>query len=165
MACARRLRPTSPGDNTDRHEICLARLCHRNHVVAPLSSAQLDESVAEVWLFHGTSPRTAANIVDIGFRIDYTKPSPLAPAVYFTDSWTRADELTAPDETGLRTILVCRVALGRVCRLKDNTLSAPVDNADSVLTCRGYFEYAIFDESQAYAEYEVNYRRVKGGTA
>lgn len=62
-------------------------------------------------LFHGTRPSNAKNIVDFGFRLP-DRPGMFGKGIYFADSPLKSLQY-AVGESGLRTILLCDVELGR----------------------------------------------------
>jgi hypothetical protein len=134
----------------------------------------LDRSVNERFLFHGTSA-VAANLITQGdFRIDKAGSNAgtlYGRGIYLAESCAKSDEYTTEDEDGLRYILVVRSCLGRmfytaeatpdVDKLVHDCVSGPYD---SVLgdreKCRGTFkEIMVYDDTQAYPEYIIVYRR------
>lgn len=92
--------------------------------------------------------------------------------IYLGEHCTKADEYAAADANGLRTMLVCRVTLGRSMLVKTvDTDPRACENAcvagpcSSVLgdriACRGTFrEFVVFDSDLTYAAFVVKYRRV-----
>jgi len=136
----------------------------------------LDESVNEVYLFHGTSPTGALGIVDIGFDISKAmKSACYGPGVYFAECSSKSDEYSAEEEDGLHrghcAMLLCRVLLGRVLpwQMEFSPELAAAWSAgghDSILgdrvRLRGtYREFVLPPESckGAYPEYLIIYRR------
>jgi len=136
----------------------------------------LNPKIGEYWLFHGTKQEAADAITTTDFRLDLTGTSSgsmYGPGIYFSDSCSKADEYAVPDDKGLRCLILCRVALGRI--LYDDAVSPDARGLsqkcisgeyDSIFgdreKCRGtYKELIVFDDDLAYPEFLLYYRRVQ----
>eukprot|EP00927_Polykrikos_kofoidii_P004315 TRINITY_DN11705_c0_g1_i1.p1 TRINITY_DN11705_c0_g1~~TRINITY_DN11705_c0_g1_i1.p1 ORF type:complete len:526 (+),score=55.36 TRINITY_DN11705_c0_g1_i1:52-1578(+) len=142
--------------------------------------AGLRTEINEKYLFHGTKPSAARAICtdDFSLRKAGSNAGTLyGPGIYFAEASSKSDEYAADEKdgpfVGMYAMLVCRVLCGRVNYT--DLVAPPVDELvdsvkkdgthDSILgdreKCRGtYREFIIFDESQAYPEYVIVYRRV-----
>lgn len=130
----------------------------------------------EVWLFHGTRPVAAAGITMEHFKIDLAGSHAGAlygRGIYVAENCTKADEYSRQDPpTGLYTMLLCRVTLGRLHYTAEVSPDARVcedaclrGDCHAVLgdrkACRGTFrEFCVFDEDQVYPNFIVHYKRV-----
>jgi hypothetical protein len=134
----------------------------------------LDADVNERFLFHGTSAVAAGLITKGDFRIDKAGSNAgtlYGRGIYLAESCAKSDEYTTPDDDDLRYLLIVRSCLGRM--LYTAEASPDVDQLvnscvsglyDSVLgdreKCRGTFkEIMVYDDTQAYPEYIIVYRR------
>jgi len=139
------------------------------------SLQELNSEIHEVRLWHGTSKEAAESIAASDFRFNLAGSNAgtlYGSGVYFADSCSKSDEYSQPSADGLRCLILCRVALGRV--LYNDEISPDAEQLtrkclsgeyDSVLgdreKCRGTFkEFIIFDEAQVYPEFLVFYRRI-----
>jgi len=139
------------------------------------SLQELNSEIHEVRLWHGTSQTAAESIAATDFRLNLAGSNAgtlYGSGVYFADSCSKSDEYSQPSADGLRCLILCRVALGRV--LYNDEISPDAEQLtrkclsgeyDSVLgdreKCRGTFkEFIIFDEAQVYPEFLVFYNRV-----
>lgn len=137
---------------------------------------RLDRNVNEVFLFHGTSPVAADSISTGNFKLNFAGSNAgtlYGRGVYLAENASKSDEYTRPEwGTGNRTLLVCRVTLGRPY-YTDEVSPSPrdcerkclYDRFHAVLgdrrKARGTFrEFVVFDEEQIYANYILTYRRV-----
>lgn len=140
-----------------------------------LPGPPLEAAINESWLFHGTRPIAAESITSDVFRIDLagsSSGSMYGRGIYLAENSSKADEYSRPDpKSGLFTMLLCRVTLGRllynaavvpdprVCEdacLKGDYHSVLGDRK----ACHGTFrEFAVFDEDQVYPNYIVHYQR------
>eukprot|EP00435_Cladocopium_sp_Y103_P040821 s167_g11.t1 len=112
--------------------------------------AELDHSLNEVYLWHGTPVRQGLAIAQDDFKMSFAgsgNGSMFGEGLYFSESCTKADEY-AQDDTGhysdVRALLLCR----------DSTLA---DLAKSRHTFR---EFVVYDADQVYPEYVVLYKRL-----
>jgi len=155
----------SQGENAESIALALAE-----DFASPLMA-----EVNEVFLFHGTSASAAEKIKTHDFRINLAGCNAgtlYGRGIYFAENGTKSDEYTTPDSSGIRHLLLCRVALGRIfyTDLKDTDPRACEDAClkgkfHSILgdrkKCRGTFrEFVVFDEEQVYTNYMLTYRRV-----
>jgi hypothetical protein len=145
------------------------------NAATPTVGPPLEQDVGEVYLFHGTKPIAADKITRDNFRVDLAGSSTgtlYGRGIYLGEHCTKADEYAAADANGLRTMLVCRVTLGRSMLVKTvDTDPRACENAcvagpcSSVLgdriACRGTFrEFVVFDSDLTYAAFVIKYRRV-----
>jgi len=134
----------------------------------------LDDSVSEVFLFHGTNPIAVEKITSDNFSVNFagsTNGTLYGRGLYFSEHCTKADEYATPDDAGLHTMLICRVTLGNVLYTADPEPDARLcedtcmrGQKHSVLgdriRCRDTFrEFVVFDEAQIYANFVVQYKR------
>lgn len=134
-----------------------------------------DPALNEVLLFHGTNHIAAEKIATSEFRIRLAGSNAgtlYGRGVYFAENSSKSDEYTRPDPRGFRTLLVCRVTLGRTF-YTDRVEADPRGCEDACLRgpyhsvlgdrqkARGTFrEFVIFDEDQVYANFILIYKRV-----
>ncbi|CAJ1402883.1 unnamed protein product [Effrenium voratum] len=138
-------------------------------------ASPLMQEVNEVFLFHGTSAANAEKIKTHDFRINLAGSnagSLYGRGIYLAENCTKSDEYTSPLADGVRHLLVCRVALGRVHYTDAKEDADPRGCEDACLKgkyhsilgdrkkCRGTFrEFVVFDEEQTYVNYILTYRR------
>jgi hypothetical protein len=141
---------------------------HRFSFVAELSDKELCSKCNELWLFHGTSDGAAESITDDDFRINMAgshRGTMFGPGIYLADSVTKSDEYTEENWKGLRTIIICRVVMGRALPQREGgrrcMQNCHQGGYHSVRGDRAYTEYVVYDEGQVYAEYLVRYRRIE----
>mmetsp|Transcript_35959 Transcript_35959/g.101256 ORF Transcript_35959/g.101256 Transcript_35959/m.101256 type:complete len:241 (-) Transcript_35959:97-819(-) len=133
----------------------------------PEGGCSLEAQLAEAYLFHGTSDAVAQHICANGFDTSKCNDGLFGRLLCFADSCTKADEYSGGGSQ--RTMLICRVALGKPFCTKDQTpakaallqqLGSGHDSIHGDRTCTSAFqEFAIADGQQAYPEYLVRYRR------
>ncbi|CAE7824453.1 Tnks [Symbiodinium sp. CCMP2456] len=139
----------------------------------------VDDSINEVYLWHGTQVRTGLKIAQDDFSLNYAGSGAgtmYGKGLYFTESCTKADEY-ALDEPGghydsARGLLLCRVCLGSFHYTLDREPSA-IDKyrngeCDSTIGDRAkavntYREMVVYDRDQVYPEYLVLYERLQRG--
>jgi len=142
-----------------------------------LTDPPLDRNVNEVLLFHGTSHTASDSITTENFSVDFAGSyagTLYGRGVYLAENASKSDEYTRPDPaTGNRTMLVCRVTLGRTYYTDQVTpdpraceyacLNGPFHSViGDRRKSRGTFrEFVVFDEEQVYANYILTYRRVR----
>jgi len=134
---------------------------------------QLDSSINEWYLWHGTSSSAAHNICmsDFKMRLAGSATGTLyGRGSYFAESITKADEYSK-EEDGLYTVLLCRVLGGRVKYTADRnpdpdalTRECTQGESDCILGDRikisgTYREFIVFDTENVYPEYIVKYKR------
>jgi len=137
---------------------------------------ELDAAACEVWLWHGTSAAGAMGITTDDFNLDLCGSNAgtlYGRGIYLAESCTKSDEYAAPDKRGVRHLLLCRAALGRV-RYVDKDGFSPDELVqscsggwaqwDSLLgdreKLRGTFrEFVLYDTDQVYPNYIVKYQR------
>merc|ERR1712050_420029 len=76
---------------------------------------RIDPTVNEVFLFHGTCGLGADKITTESFKLNLAGTatgSLYGRGIYLAENSTKSDEYSKEDKKGLRTMLVCRVALG-----------------------------------------------------
>jgi len=141
----------------------------------------VDLSVNECMLFHGTQPSACASICENDFKLSLAGSSAgtlYGKGIYFGENSSKRDEYAQEEEdgiySGLCAMLLCRVTCGRMYYTDESSpdrdrisaaCSGPNRTHDSVLGDRAkargtYREFVIFDQDQAYPEYLVIYRRV-----
>jgi len=136
---------------------------------------ELDASINEAWLFHGTKKEAAEKITENDFRLDLAGSNAgtlFGSGIYLGEAASKADEYTEPDDTGIRCLLLCRATMGRALYV-DSIETDPDDLTQRCLSgeyhsvlgdrekCRGtYREFVFFDDDQVLPEYMLLYRRV-----
>lgn len=131
----------------------------------------------EHWLFHGTSEAGEEGITEGDFRLKLAGSNVgtlYGNGAYMAECVSKSDEYTTPHSDGLRSILVCLTAMGRV-NYNDDKRPDPDEMKDS---CSGhdhsfhcvlgdrekirgtYREIVLFDENFIYAAFVCRYRRV-----
>lgn len=151
-------------DPFSREEFYGYRCCF----VAELGAKELDRRCNELYLFHGTREAAAESITDSDFKVNLAgthRGTMFGPGIYLADSVTKSDEYTEEDANGLRTIVICRVTMGRMLEQSEGEGRMCLTRCQrggyhSVLGLRAYNEYVVYDEQQVYAEYIVWYKRL-----
>lgn len=147
----------------------------------PACLGDLDASVNEFLLFHGTKPTAADNICKSHFMVRLAganKGTLYGPGIYFAESSSKSDEYAEDDKEGiyqgLYAMLLCRVtcgnllvtdagtpdtkALQRACTMPRAAYHAVLGDREKA---RGTFrEFVIYANDQAYPEYVIIYKRV-----
>eukprot|EP00930_Biecheleria_cincta_P047334 TRINITY_DN32792_c0_g1_i1.p1 TRINITY_DN32792_c0_g1~~TRINITY_DN32792_c0_g1_i1.p1 ORF type:complete len:717 (-),score=106.36 TRINITY_DN32792_c0_g1_i1:77-2134(-) len=136
----------------------------------------LDNTLNEVYLWHGTNVRTALAIAQDDFRMDMAGSnigSMYGSGCYLAESITKADEY-ATDEpggyySGIFAVLLCRVVLGRFYYTQDRDEEAGSQvqqgNYDSTVGDRAkkvgtFREFVVYHSDEIYPEYIVLYSRI-----
>jgi hypothetical protein len=144
---------------------------------------ELDKSVNEFLLFHGTKRSAVEGICHSDFRLNLAgshRGTLYGKGIYFADSCSKSDEyseVNAPDDPDEhRTMLLCRVVCGRmwytdaasVTDLEKSSFEKDCKDTDgqihSVLGDREkatgtYKEYVVFNNDLAYPEFVITYKR------
>lgn len=137
--------------------------------------ADLDHSLNEVYLWHGTPVRQGLAIAQDDFKIlaGSGNGSMFGEGLYFAESCTKADEY-ARDDTGhysdVRALLLCRVCMGSIhytTEPESDALQKFLDGerdstlADLADARRNTFrEFVVYDAEQVYPEYVLLYKRL-----
>eukprot|EP00931_Biecheleriopsis_adriatica_P055973 TRINITY_DN33180_c0_g1_i1.p1 TRINITY_DN33180_c0_g1~~TRINITY_DN33180_c0_g1_i1.p1 ORF type:complete len:630 (+),score=113.82 TRINITY_DN33180_c0_g1_i1:115-2004(+) len=136
----------------------------------------LQNSLNEVYLWHGTNVRAALSIAQDDFRIDLAGSGAgtmYGRGAYFGENCTKADEY-ATDEPGgyydgVFAMLLCRVCLGKYYLTLERDTEAgekiASGNFDSTVGDRRkkadtFREFVLYDRDAVYPEYIVLYTRV-----
>eukprot|EP00913_Durusdinium_trenchii_P029227 g27397.t1 len=146
---------------------------------------QLDPSINEWYLWHGTSSSAALNICQSDFKMRLAGSATgtlYGRGSYFAESVTKADEYSK-EEDGLYTVLLCRVLGGRTSPLFFHidhtsyncclgrtpdpdalTRECTQGESDCILGDRikisgTYREFIVFDTELVYPEYIIKYKR------
>lgn len=145
------------------------------------SLGEVDPSIQEFLLFHGTKPTAAESICNTGFRVSNagSKTGLLyGRGLYFAECSSKSDEYAQDDEHGIYlgfyAMLLCRVSCGNMlettqkapnteylehrCKGTDTPFQSVL--GDRELESRTYREFIIYNNDQAYPEYVIIYRRV-----
>eukprot|EP00411_Alexandrium_monilatum_P122507 CAMPEP_0175642988 /NCGR_PEP_ID=MMETSP0097-20121207/5558_1 /TAXON_ID=311494 /ORGANISM="Alexandrium monilatum, Strain CCMP3105" /LENGTH=526 /DNA_ID=CAMNT_0016948809 /DNA_START=66 /DNA_END=1646 /DNA_ORIENTATION=+ len=138
-----------------------------------LLADELEDSINEWYLFHGTSASAALNICSSDFKMRLAGSATgtlYGRGSYLAESITKADEY-AKDERSTYTVLLCRVLGGRVryCdektpdaeKLTNDCVEGPYDCilGDRTKTSGTYREFVFFDTENLYPEYVLKYER------
>ncbi len=131
----------------------------------------LDSSLRETYLFHGTKPNLRQRIMDDGFEERVASLGGLYGAgAYFAEKSNKSDQYTIPDDKGLHYMFIARVLLGahvkdakvheNQTRILEEVPAGQGIRYSSLLGLAGYHrEFVVYDGSQAYPEYYIQYRR------
>jgi len=134
---------------------------------------RLDSDINEWYLFHGTSASAARNICSTDFKMRLAGSATgtlYGKGSYLGESITKADEY-AKCESGIYTVLLCRVLGGRVNYNDERTpdadeltKSCTEGDFDCIVGDRKklsgtYREFVIFDTENVYPEYIIEYQR------
>ncbi|CAE7477809.1 Parp12 [Symbiodinium pilosum] len=135
-------------------------------------SSRLKSHLAELYLFHGTSPKGARAISEQGFRrimAGLNAGTAFGRGCYFAEASSKSDEYAQANDDGHFVMLLCRVVCGEMFRITDRDPLALSDalhsgKYDSVLADREasvgtYREFVVFDEECVYPEYLILYDR------
>lgn len=151
----------------------------RTHAkLAPAVARELMREKNEVYLWHGSSPSGVLGIKHTGFRralAGTAHGTMLGSGIYFAECSSKSDEYATADTTGVHAgccaLLLCRVCLGEPYVTEQPeplALRAAMSSGkyDSVLCDREkavgtYREFVVYEDSQAYPEYIVIYKRVR----
>ena len=161
-----------------QHGSAAGSLAHKTHQpndnVLP---AELDTSINEVYLFHGTNGDTARHVAEFGFDERVSNLGGLYGAgSYFADAACKSNWYTGRDS--VRVFLVCRVIMGLpyCTRTVHNDAEFPTRRPPAISTIPGrphdsifaetgvandgqqeHNEYVVFDRYQVYPEYLVEF--------
>jgi len=135
---------------------------------------EFQESINEVYLWHGTSHTGATGITKSGFRLKLAgtgSGTMYGKGLYYAECSSKSDEYAKNDGDGY-CLLLCRVVLGEMLHMTvgGNETHSIIKSAlksgqyDSVLGDRQasvgtYREFVIYREASAYPEYMVLYKR------
>jgi len=140
---------------------------------AGVLDSQLDPG--DSYLYHGTNPSSAMNILKTGFGLDHaghTTGTMYGVGVYMAECSSKSDEYSKDDGgntyPSLHAILVCKCFVGVPLTVDSpgpHTDAAREANLHCVCGDREskvgtYREFIFFDEAQVYPEYAVIYRRI-----
>jgi poly [ADP-ribose] polymerase 10/14/15 len=120
------------------------------------------------WLFHGTASETIPLIILEGFNRSFAgeNGTSYGEGSYFSNSAEYSQYFSKPDKSGIRKMLLCRVAIGDYCLgrqgMKTPDLKYPgtknyerfdssVDNISNPSI------FVVYHDSQAYPEYIVTF--------
>ncbi len=136
-----------------------------------MESKGLDSSIRETFLFHGTKPDLKQRIIDDGFEERVASLSGLYGAgAYFAEKSNKSDQYTASDDKGLHYMFIARVLLGAhvkdaekhemQTRILGEIPGGQGIRYSSLLGLAGHHrEFVVYDGSQAYPEYYIQYSR------
>ncbi|CAE7405535.1 Parp11 [Symbiodinium sp. CCMP2592] len=139
----------------------------------------VDDSINEVYLWHGTPVRTGLAIAQSDFSLNFAGSGAgtmYGKGLYFSESCTKADEYALNEPRGhydgVRGLLLCRVCLGNFHYTLDREPSA-IDKyvngkcdstiGDRTKAANTYREMVVYDRDQVYPEYLVLYERLHRG--
>jgi len=135
---------------------------------------ELDPSVHECWVYHGTTHAAITGIARRGFRMDLAgsrRGTLYGKGIYGAECSSKADEYSEETSDGRCVMLLCRAALGRILidksvhpngtalmqQCKSNHDSVCGDRRSAVGT---YREFVFYDEALLYPAYIIEYRRI-----
>eukprot|EP00929_Paragymnodinium_shiwhaense_P076129 TRINITY_DN3906_c0_g1_i1.p1 TRINITY_DN3906_c0_g1~~TRINITY_DN3906_c0_g1_i1.p1 ORF type:complete len:499 (-),score=61.39 TRINITY_DN3906_c0_g1_i1:88-1584(-) len=141
----------------------------------------LNDDVNEAYLWHGTNPDAAANIIHTGFRIDLAGTAvgcAFGKGAYLAEASTKSDEY-AHHGSGLFSkmyaMLLCRTCLGKVAYTEEfyHSSSTTRDLVDDIIAKKTYDtllgdresavgtyrEFIVFNKKQIYPEFVLLYHR------
>jgi len=138
----------------------------------------VDDINNEHYLWHATGDSAAISIGKTGFDISLSGTNAGAafgPGSYFAEASSKSDEYAKISSSGLYTMLVCRVCLGKIARIEDfirdnyeaklmAEKAARGEEYDSLVGDREaavdtYREFILFDGAAIYPEYMLQYER------
>ncbi len=131
----------------------------------------LEVSLRETYLFHGTKPNLKQRIMDDGFEERVASLNGLYGAgAYFAEKSNKSDQYTTPDDKGFHYMFIARVLLGahvkdaraheNQTRILEEIPAGKGIRYSSLLGLVGvHREFVVYDGSQAYPEYYIQYRR------
>mmetsp|Transcript_15682 Transcript_15682/g.28874 ORF Transcript_15682/g.28874 Transcript_15682/m.28874 type:complete len:864 (+) Transcript_15682:165-2756(+) len=134
---------------------------------------ELDSADNEQWLFHGTTSDAVQKISDNEFSLDFAgshRGTLYGKGVYMAECSSKADEYAEEDHQGRCTMLLCRVALGRIL-----VNAEPQPGQDIITVCKAHYnslcgdrwravgtyrEFVLYESAQVYPAYIIHYRRI-----
>lgn len=141
---------------------------------------EVDASVNEFLLFHGSKPSAVESICRSKFMVKMAGANAGAlygPGIYFGENSSKSDEYASDESSGiyqgLFAVLLCRVTCGRMYYTDeirpdpanlDAACGGPRPQYHSVMgdreKARGtYREFVVYNNDQAYPEYAIIYKR------
>ena len=147
----------------------------------------LDPSVNEKYLMHGTKPNAVETISKHGFEERISSDGLFGHGSYFAEASSKSDEYIVPDAQGLCYIFLARVVLGKpfvttqmhkgikrppcVKGHFDADVRCDHDRYDSILAevdsprypgalLKRYREFVVYDKGLTYPEFLISFRRV-----
>jgi hypothetical protein len=86
------------------------------------------------WLLHGCSEHDVDSVLKNGFDRVFNKASAAGKANYLAESWIVSghNQYAKPNANGVKTVILCQVALGRVCSRADPSAVYAPDGYDCV---------------------------------
>lgn len=175
---------------TDRYAMGLKR----SHKCTPLSTrgeilsakeltsldSELNDSVNETLMWHGTSPAAALAITREGFKLSRSGEnagSMYGKGLYFAECSSKSDEYAQDDaegvHKGLYCLLLCRVVLGEQLvmtaggsaghKMIEEAIGSNLYDSvvgDRVAAVGTYREFVVYEDGLVYPEYLVIYRRL-----
>eukprot|EP00406_Dinophysis_acuminata_P077930 CAMPEP_0179258728 /NCGR_PEP_ID=MMETSP0797-20121207/25463_1 /TAXON_ID=47934 /ORGANISM="Dinophysis acuminata, Strain DAEP01" /LENGTH=585 /DNA_ID=CAMNT_0020966765 /DNA_START=10 /DNA_END=1768 /DNA_ORIENTATION=+ len=140
---------------------------------------ELDDTINEVYMWHGCSPEAAKGITDKDFdlsRAGTGAGTMFGAGIYFAESCLKADEYTKCDSRGWFPMLLCRVVLGSINYIDEKNPAGMgqsfVDSCkkgrpfhsvlgDRLKVKNTFREFIVYDNEQTYPECIVWYKRCK----
>eukprot|EP00419_Tripos_fusus_P076151 CAMPEP_0172891804 /NCGR_PEP_ID=MMETSP1075-20121228/144723_1 /TAXON_ID=2916 /ORGANISM="Ceratium fusus, Strain PA161109" /LENGTH=178 /DNA_ID=CAMNT_0013746319 /DNA_START=69 /DNA_END=602 /DNA_ORIENTATION=- len=133
-------------------------------------ASDLDESLNEYLMFHGTNPQAAKSIIETDFRIpkSNTHGAVYGPGIYVAETNTKSHMYCAPNDRGWVPILVVRTLLGEIHNTVDenpngSALERGANNGDYDSVCgdrrnlrynfSGWREFIVYNHAAAVAEW------------
>eukprot|EP00163_Fabomonas_tropica_P018239 TRINITY_DN324_c0_g2_i1.p1 TRINITY_DN324_c0_g2~~TRINITY_DN324_c0_g2_i1.p1 ORF type:complete len:1450 (-),score=273.54 TRINITY_DN324_c0_g2_i1:587-4936(-) len=143
---------------------------------------ELDNSINESMVFHGTSSSGLQAIPTTGFDERVSSTGMFGYGIYFAENASKADEYSVPDEDGLCHMFLCRALVGlpytalesqpflrRPPCLAGHTYGCPHPRFNSLLAetnatfpdavLQKYRELVVYDRNAVYPEYIISYYR------
>jgi len=131
----------------------------------------LHEAGLEAFLFHGTKPDGARSVAVENFDLKFARDGLFGRGIYLAESCSKSDEYTSPDRDGLRPLLLCRVALGKINYCEERS----PNKRDLETACTGggfhsvlgdrrkvhntFREFIVYDPLQVCTHFVLWYRR------
>lgn len=137
-----------------------------------ISLENLDASLNELLLWHGTNEDAATAIAKGGFHIPRGERAKhgkrFGEGAYFAEALAKSLDYAVADRSGLYYVLLCRITCGEFYYTESSTASgahnaAQAEGKDSVLANpmkAGPREYIVLDESQVYPEFILHLKLV-----
>jgi hypothetical protein len=175
--------------NSD-HQVPSYDTTNNTRLLENVSVFSLDDSVNEMYLWHGTKPTIKDIIPMTGFDERVASQGLFGNGIYFAENFSKSDEYVTPDTNGVCYMFLTRVCMGNIAHIKKEqssrkrppcikeiTLTGDAGRCNglcshpryhSLLAEKGdncflkkYREFIVYDRNQCYPEYLIEFKRIK----